>query len=41
MEKAKSQKSNTAKKVKTKGSVQIPGGLKDVIMGSSKGSQKK
>ncbi len=34
MEKAKKQKSN--KKIKTRGSVLIPGGLRDVLMGSSK-----
>lgn len=36
MEKAKNRKDSTQKKVKTKGTVQIPGGLKEVIMGTSK-----
>jgi hypothetical protein len=36
MEKAKKQKINTHKKIKTKGTVMIPGGLRDVLMGSSK-----
>jgi hypothetical protein len=36
MEKAKKQKLNNHKKIKTKGSVMIPGGLRDVLMGSSK-----
>ncbi len=36
MKKAKNLKASTQKKNKTKGSVFIPGGLKDVLMGSSK-----
>lgn len=36
MEKSKNQQQNPNKKIKTKGSVYIPGGLRDVLMGSSK-----
>lgn len=36
MDKSKKQNFNPHKKAKTKGNVQIPGGLRDVMMGSSK-----
>lgn len=35
------QKSQSKKKVKTKGTVWIPGGIRDVLMGSSKEPPKK
>lgn len=41
MEKSKKQKDLSSKKTKTKGTVQIPGGLRDTLMGSSKEINKK
>lgn len=36
MEKSNKKKEEPHKKVKTKGTVQIPGGLRDTLMGTSK-----